>query len=334
MSRRENILLQILNRVMFFALVFFATTVYSQETLDVGIKVSPPFAEKSGSDWQGSSVDIISEVARDLGRPINFVEYDTVGEMLVATQNEEVDLSISAITVTSLRESFVDFSMPYMATNIGVLVRDDSSIWAAMLEISFSLVKIIGALVIFLYTIGYIAWKVDKDQEIHSANEGAYWVLVTISTVGYGDIVPKGKLAMFMTSALIVIGLLIFGTFTGYMSSSFTVTRLNASPTTLSDLENVTVVAIENTTGQDFLEEQDIPHFTASTFEDALDSFYQGRSDAVVYDNVLLDHAITGSEQYRVWPLSQSSDFYAIALPEESVLQEAVDRSILSQIRN
>ena len=48
-----------------------------------------------------------------------------------------------------------------------------------------------------------------------------WYVIVTISTVGYGDLYPVTKDGRIVGALIIVIGVGIFGTFTGYLANLF-----------------------------------------------------------------------------------------------------------------
>jgi hypothetical protein len=56
---------------------------------------------------------------------------------------------------------------------------------------------------------------------ITSASDALWYVIVTISTVGYGDLYPVTKSGRLIGTGIIIIGVGIFGTFTGYLANLF-----------------------------------------------------------------------------------------------------------------
>jgi len=60
---------------------------------------------------------------------------------------------------------------------------------------------------------------------ITSASDALWYVVVTISTVGYGDQFPVTDRGRFMGSLIIILGVAIFGTFTGYLANIFLTPR-------------------------------------------------------------------------------------------------------------
>jgi voltage-gated potassium channel len=60
---------------------------------------------------------------------------------------------------------------------------------------------------------------------INSASDAIWYVIVTISTVGYGDQFPVTTAGRVLGSGIIVLGVAIFGTFTGYLANLFVARR-------------------------------------------------------------------------------------------------------------
>jgi voltage-gated potassium channel len=59
------------------------------------------------------------------------------------------------------------------------------------------------------------------DGNITSASDALWYTMVTISTVGYGDRYPTTDAGRLVGALIIVVGVGIFGTFTGYLANLF-----------------------------------------------------------------------------------------------------------------
>ena len=59
------------------------------------------------------------------------------------------------------------------------------------------------------------------DANITTASDAIWYVVVTIATVGYGDRFPVTNEGRILGAGIIVIGVGIFGTFTGYLANLF-----------------------------------------------------------------------------------------------------------------
>jgi voltage-gated potassium channel len=80
---------------------------------------------------------------------------------------------------------------------MGILVLEFGSLWMLALEQSA------------------------PDANITTASDALWYVIVTISTVGYGDQFPVTTGGRILGAVIIVIGVGIFGTFTGYLANLF-----------------------------------------------------------------------------------------------------------------
>jgi len=63
------------------------------------------------------------------------------------------------------------------------------------------------------------------DSNITNASDALWYVIVTISTVGYGDVFPTTNVGRLIGALIIVVGVGIFGTFTGYLANLFLAPR-------------------------------------------------------------------------------------------------------------
>ena len=78
-------------------------------------------------------------------------------------------------------------------------------------------------------------WILDVEQNapganITTASDALWYTIVTISTVGYGDRYPVTNEGRVIGSLIIIVGVGIFGTFTGYLANLFLAPRSNRPP--------------------------------------------------------------------------------------------------------
>jgi polar amino acid transport system substrate-binding protein len=88
----------------------------------------PPFemAEADGTPT-GISVDMAYALGEYLGRPV-VIENTSWTGLIPSLQSEKADLVISSMSVTEEREKVVDFSIPYAASGVTLLINKDSSV--------------------------------------------------------------------------------------------------------------------------------------------------------------------------------------------------------------
>ena len=78
---------------------------------------------------------------------------------------------------------------------------------------------ILIGLIFVVIVFGYIFYI--TEPTVKSIGEGFYWALVTVTTVGYGDIVPTTPLGKLIASILILLGLGLIATITAIVSAKF-----------------------------------------------------------------------------------------------------------------
>ena len=81
---------------------------------------------------------------------------------------------------------------------------------------------LMGILVLQFGSISILYVEEDADgANITSASDALWYTIVTISTVGYGDQYPVTNVGRMIGTLIIVVGVGIFGTFTGYLANLF-----------------------------------------------------------------------------------------------------------------
>ena len=78
---------------------------------------------------------------------------------------------------------------------------------------------ILPALIFFIFLFGYLFYVSEPD--VRDLGDGIWWALVTITTVGYGDITPVTTLGRVVASSLMLLGLGLIATITAIVSAKF-----------------------------------------------------------------------------------------------------------------
>ena len=78
---------------------------------------------------------------------------------------------------------------------------------------------ILGVLIVCIISFGYIFYL--AEPQIKTFGDGVWWALVTITTVGYGDITPVTMLGRLIAGTLMFVGLGLIATVTAIVSAKF-----------------------------------------------------------------------------------------------------------------
>jgi voltage-gated potassium channel len=110
------------------------------------------------------------------------------------------------------------------------------TVWATLIHdranSALMTLLLMGVLVLQFGSITILAVEENADgANITSASDALWYTLVTISTVGYGDQFPVTNAGRLIGTLIIVVGVGIFGTFTGYLANLFLGPRKAAEET-------------------------------------------------------------------------------------------------------
>ena len=77
-----------------------------------------------------------------------------------------------------------------------------------------------GATVVLTLASGLSVWLIDR-RDFPSLGEALWWAVVTLATVGYGDVVPTSTWGRFVGSVVIVLGVTFLSLLTATVTSYF-----------------------------------------------------------------------------------------------------------------
>ncbi|MDR9487764.1 transporter substrate-binding domain-containing protein [Salibacter sp.] len=315
-----------------------------KQTIKVGIKPAPPFVYEDQGVIQGLSVELWQLVDGQLGSEYEYVKYETIDELIDATANGEVDLSINPVTVTSQRMQKLDFSQPYYISSTTLAQRDENEMLKMMKNLfSADFFSATLVLVIVIFIFGLLIWVFEKgkNEEFRKGSKGIgdgfWWSAVTMTTVGYGDKSPRtfgGRVIGFiwMFAAIILISGL-----TASIASSLTVQSLDAQVQNFSDLKKFSVGTVQNTSTSKTLTQNGVSFQQYTTIEEGLEALKDDKLDFFVYDKPILNHFIKTkgyNDELVIVDKTLKTDYYSFMFPKGSELRSTLDPIIVEQIKS
>lgn len=104
-----------------------------------------------------------------------------------------------------------------------ILIRDDEKIFADFLKKTY-LDKIIAISIVFIVIVTILVWQVDSN--IVDFRTAIWYTFVSMTSTGYGDVVPASSSGRLIGIVAMVGGIIIFSLITAIISSAY-VSRLN-----------------------------------------------------------------------------------------------------------
>jgi len=318
----------------------------TQEPIKVVTKEIEPFVFVDEEQVSGFSIDLWQALAAELGIDYENEIVTTVQEQLDAVETNQADVAIAAISITADRETRIDFSHRYFESGLGILTRSSSStplLDTFRLALSPTLLRLLVFLILTIVIAGHIIWLIERwrNEEfpqtyLRGVSEGVWWAAVTVTTVGYGDKTPIGRLGRLFGIFWMFAGLFIIANFTAGVTSQLTLQTLQGTINGPEDLPGKRIVTVAGSTSDEWLEIEGIGHQTVPTIEEAYAMLDSGTVQAVVYDHpVLLYFALQNEDKGLIVPGEPfNKEDYGIAFPAGSPLREEINRALLVLLEN
>ncbi|MGI9420252.1 MAG: transporter substrate-binding domain-containing protein [Geminicoccaceae bacterium] len=308
-------------------------------TLKVATIERQPFAFASGGDYTGFSIELWQVLARELGVRTAFVTAKSFSDMLGRVQAGEVDAAIANISITSERETAMDFSQPIFDSGLQVLIREGvgaNGVVAALFN--WQIFGWLATAVLVLLAAATLMWLFERRMQPYFEypyREGLWrsfwWALNVVVNGGFEERIPRSWPGRFFAVCLVIASLFVVSIFVAKITATLTVGELRSQVQGYSDLYTKRVGTTSGSTSAVFLKSKSIRFKgfpdTASMFQ-ALEA---GELDAIVHDAPIL--AYYAAKQGRGRARTVGSIFrpekYGIALPAGSKLVEPINRQLL-----
>ncbi|MFT6146057.1 MAG: ABC-type amino acid transport substrate-binding protein [Myxococcota bacterium] len=308
----------------------------------VSTKPFKPFVFESNGEWTGFSLELWSEVANRLDVEYELLHTTSVGDLLDTVRDESADIAVAGLSITSAREQSVDFTHAFYESGLQILVKNDGSsgVFGALSSLLPAVGKAFGLLAILIFCVGNLVWFLERktNPDMFSPRyfsgiwDGFWWAAVTLTTVGYGDHIPKSRGGRVVALFWMFSGILVISYFTATVTSTMTIQHFESSISSTDDLAGRLVGTTQGSTTADWLVTIAARVVPFDTIEEAYIALDEGTIEAVVYDSPVLmyysSHEGAGST-HVVGPVFQRQP-YGFALQEGSELREGINQALLS----
>ncbi len=331
---------------LFYALAImsFGSAMALNEPLKAVYYPTAPFVIETADGLEGASVWLWDAICSDLS-----IEY-TIEKLPLDTLLKEIetgrkDMFIVPLSITSERNNFIQFTVPFYVASSGILVPSTSN-WqkfTAFLGSFFSLafIQAIGALFLILLIFGFLLWLFERRHNPEHFEggwrgvwSGVWWSAVTMTTVGYGDKVPKSSGGRIIGLVWMFIAITIISGFTASITSSLTVQNMGWNRKDIQDYKELPIASVNGSATEKWLRAhffKEVREFeNLNTCLTALDA---GEVVAVAYDEPALKEIVRLDSlgNYHLQETSYNLQLYAFGFSKHvsDTLVEAVSASLL-----
>ena len=307
-------------------------------TLRVAMDSFPPMSSKEG----GFDLDLVESLADLYDWDTQILWRENVDGCLQAVRSGEADMAISGISITEERERLNDFTHSYFDSGIYAMVLRKSSMLnkKGLVAAWPTLRNALIALLVILIFFAHLMWIIERTGKevggfaptyLRGVGQGIWWTLVTSSTVGYGDIVPKKPRGRILASGIIIVGITWFGLFISAMTSTFATLTDDARIVVLSDFAGKVVATKGGSTSEKSLKAlTGVQVLTFSEINEAYQALLAGEADAVMFDAPALMAIARNDKRVVVANRFFDEQKYGIALPTGSPHREKLNQGILT----
>jgi polar amino acid transport system substrate-binding protein len=172
----------------------------------------------------------------------------------------------------------------------------------------------------------------ESASTIGSLHEGLYWAVVTMTTVGYGDITPKTHFGRAIAVAWMLGSLVLVSLLSTSIVAQLTAQQLTGSDNVQpGDLIGKKLAAATSSSGAEYLTSRGLAYTGYPSLAAALDALAAHKVDAVVNSVGALQYLI--ADRYRNSIELQrgllAPAFMGVALPPNSPLREPLNQSLV-----
>ena len=320
-----------------------------KEEIKLGVRVIAPFVNKTGEEYSGFSIDLWKKIAERAKLPeTKYIEYGNVGELINATEKKEIDAGIAAISITSDRESRINFSQPMFDAGLQILVPGQSEektsgakeffnkIFKALWNEAFlSLVIAILLLGFILANVAYFLEKMHSDG-VFSHNyfvgvfQAFWWSLSALAS--QADHNPRSRQGKVLAIVWMYFSVIFLTFFQAQITSDLTAQKLQGEINGIEDLSGKKVISITSSTASKYLTDKNIVHSDIQPLSQALAMVANGEAQALVYDAPPMAYYANHDGMGKVHVVGDifKPENYGITFPQNSQNINKVNLALLS----
>jgi polar amino acid transport system substrate-binding protein len=236
----------------------------------------------------------------------------TYSAVLEGIRRGECDVGFASFQITSARQqcdgpgsakgciAFSNQHVPQGTTGVGFMYRKarlQTSVSTNGAIFSGRVISTLCTCMILVFVAAHIIWFFESRggnpmfarPYSQGVPQGVWWAVVTVSTIGYGDTVPRTRPGRLFAYCWILVGIVLFATLTGEISASLITQEAAATqrPAQYSDFKGVKICSYPMYTEMHLVGYEQDTH-NEENLKNCMQRLKEGQCDAVYYDLSIL----------------------------------------------
>lgn len=342
---------------MLFALItIIGTIAFAQEAeqppdpaapLRVAVAGTAPFVINDKAQIQGISVEIWRDMAARAGWDYETKIYPSVPQALDALKNGGADVVVGPVSISSDRAQSFEFTQPYFQSSLSILAPEmKPTIWQRLSPFfSKAFFTALGILIFLLFVVGTLLWLAEGKREdsdfpaapLPGIGNGMWYAIVTMTTVGYGDLAPKTALGRIVSASWMLISVVAATSLVAGIASTLSLSH-NAVQTinTARDLSGHSVAILKDSPSQYFIKKYGATAYPVASLEGGYQALKEHKADAIVFDRPQLRYFLQNHRELKaeVSLAQYQSQGYGFAFPKNSTFAHQASVQLLHLVES
>jgi ABC-type amino acid transport substrate-binding protein len=312
----------------------------------VGYVFSPPYLINKNGKRSGVCFDLWKLVSDSLRINSEMVYYASHDSLLNDLRTGKIDLSICPYTATTDRLHHFRLSIPFHISNMGIVSRAENHrpiIQTIRHIFSWEVLRWLVMVLIIVSVFAFFLWLAERKSnslQFHPSAKGVldgiWWAFVTMTTVGYGDKIPKTNVGKILAIAWMFFAIGLFFVASGVISSELTLNKLQSRIQSSNDLTHCRVGAVSGSGYAETLNNQGINPILYNTPWDGYTALESEAIDALVDDLALLKYIVAFHKKENtlvVIPSGLNLQYFSFMISKNNAnLTDQLNTALLSAI--
>ncbi len=303
---------------------------------------SAPFVMANGAGGaEGLSLDVWSAIAEDLALEYEMVPAEGISEAIDMVAEGRADVVVGPVSITADRSVQVEFTQPYFNATLAILAPASRSLLDGIAPfLSRAFLTGIFFLLGILLVVGVLLWMAERranaehfpDRPLAGIGNGIWAALVTLTTVGYGDVVPRSLAGRVVAGAWMLMSVVVASSFTAFIATALTLSQIDTgSISTAGDLAGRRVGSVAGTTSAEFASENGARLQAVADIDAAFADLQAERTEAIVFDRPILRYLLARNPgtDFLISEPSYRPQGYGFALAMDSAVRQEIVVAIL-----